>query len=140
MPVGVCVQVFLMESPQRTPTTEDGPTLSISNKPNKSIASKLNKILNSSTIDDTRTKLALTSLSDIPGLDEASLRRNLRGTIEKKEVETNKKFLEAFGKVVMVIIHKYKKGVKRLYLENKQLSNLINYKVKPKECRILVLL
>ncbi|CEI96861.1 hypothetical protein RMCBS344292_11010 [Rhizopus microsporus] len=90
-----------MESPQRTPTTEDGPTLSISNKPNKSIASKLNKILNSSTIDDTRTKLALTSLSDIPGLDEASLRRNLRGTIEKKEVETNKKFLEAFGKVVM---------------------------------------
>ncbi|ORE01924.1 oligomeric complex COG6 [Rhizopus microsporus var. microsporus] len=90
-----------MESPQRTPTAEDGPTLSISNKPNKSIASKLNKILNSSTVDDTRTKLALTSLSDIPGLDEASLRRNLRGTIEKKEVETNKKFLETFGKVVM---------------------------------------
>jgi hypothetical protein len=91
-----------MESPQRSPYNEEAPTLSISNKPNKSLASKLSKILNSSAADDARVKIALTSLSDISGLDEANLRRNLRGTIEKKEVETNKKFLNAFEKVVLV--------------------------------------
>lgn len=91
-----------MELSQRSPFTEEPPTLSISNKPNKSLASKLNKILNSSAADDARVKTALSSLSDISGLDEANLRRNLRGTIEKKEIETNKKFLHAFEKVVLV--------------------------------------
>ncbi|KAG1473576.1 hypothetical protein G6F56_000879 [Rhizopus delemar] len=90
-----------MELSQRSPFTEEPPTLSISNKPNKSLASKLNKILNSSAADDARVKTALSSLSDISGLDEANLRRNLRGTIEKKEIETNKKFLHAFEKVVL---------------------------------------
>ncbi|KAG1561475.1 hypothetical protein G6F47_001606 [Rhizopus delemar] len=90
-----------MESPQRSPYNEEAPTLSISNKPNKSLASKLSKILNSSAADDARVKIALTSLSDISGLDEANLRRNLRGTIERKEVETNKKFINAFEKVVL---------------------------------------
>ncbi|CAO3620075.1 unnamed protein product [Mucor hiemalis] len=82
------------------PKTFESPTLSISNKPNKLLALKLNKVLNSSASEDARVKAALTSLSNIPDLDEDNLRRNLRGTIEKKEVETNKKFLAAFGKVV----------------------------------------
>ncbi|KAI7850539.1 oligomeric Golgi complex subunit 6-like protein [Circinella umbellata] len=74
--------------------------LSISNKPNKLLATKLNKVLGSSVSDDARIKAALTALSDIPGLDETDLRRNLRGTIEKKEIEANKKFLEGFSRVV----------------------------------------
>ncbi|KAI9268424.1 oligomeric Golgi complex subunit 6 [Helicostylum pulchrum] len=78
----------------------DSPSLSISNKPNKPLASKLGKVLNSSASEDARIKAALTSLSNIPDLDESNLRRNLRGTIEKKEIETNKKFLSAFEKVV----------------------------------------
>ncbi|KAG0163844.1 Golgi transport complex subunit 6 [Apophysomyces sp. BC1034] len=73
---------------------------SISNKPNKSLVAKLNKVLNSSVSEVTRIKTALTALSDIPDLDEVDLRRNLRGSIEKREIETNMKFLEAFGKVV----------------------------------------
>ncbi|KAI9319355.1 oligomeric Golgi complex subunit 6 [Dichotomocladium elegans] len=81
-------------------TTEGQQQLSITNKPNKLLASKLNKILGASASDDVKIKTALTSLSNIPGLDETELRRNLRGTIEKKEIEANKKFLEAFGRVV----------------------------------------
>ena len=80
----------------------DSPSLSISNKPNKSLATKLSKVLYSSASEDARIKAALTSLSSIPDLDENNLRRNLRGTIEKKQVETNKSFLAAFGKVVDV--------------------------------------
>lgn len=83
-------------------STADSPSLSISNKPNKPLASKLSKVLNSSASEDARIKAALTSLSNIPDLDEISLRRNLRGTIEKKEIETNRKFLLAFEKVVQV--------------------------------------
>ncbi|KAI9244465.1 oligomeric Golgi complex subunit 6-like protein [Phascolomyces articulosus] len=79
------------------PTTAQ---LSISNKPNKLLATKLNKVLGSSVSDDARIKAALTALSDIPGLDETDLRRNLRGTIEKKEIAANKKFLEGFSRVV----------------------------------------
>ncbi|KAI9260785.1 oligomeric Golgi complex subunit 6 [Sporodiniella umbellata] len=86
---------------QRSPITEEPPTLSISNKPNKSLALKLNKILNSSAADDARVKAALSSLSDISALDDSNLKRNLRGTIEKKEIETNKNFLQAFEKVIL---------------------------------------
>ena len=82
------------------PTTAQ---LSISNKPNKLLATKLNKVLGSSVSDDARIKAALTALSDIPGLDETDLRRNLRGTIEKKEIEANKNFLEGFSRVVEVM-------------------------------------
>lgn len=88
--------------------TPDSPSLSISNKPNKPLASKLGKVLNSSASEDARIKAALTSLSNIPDLDESNLRRNLRGTIEKKEIETNKKFLSAFEKVVKVNINRKK--------------------------------
>ncbi|CAO3609204.1 unnamed protein product [Cunninghamella echinulata] len=69
-------------------------------KPNKLVAAKLQKVLNTSINDDTRVKDALASLSDIPGLDETELRRNLRGTIEKKEIQTNQKFLDAFSVVI----------------------------------------
>lgn len=90
-----------METKSST-STPDSPSLSISNKPNKPLASKLGKVLNSSASEDARIKAALTSLSSIPDLDESNLRKNLRGTIEKKEIETNKKFLSAFAKVVKV--------------------------------------
>ncbi|KAJ8658658.1 hypothetical protein O0I10_005698 [Lichtheimia ornata] len=73
--------------------------LSISNKPNKLLASKLNKVLGSSASDD-KVKTALTSLSAIADLDETDLRRNLRGTIEKKEIQVNKKFIEGLGRLV----------------------------------------
>ena len=75
--------------------------LSISNKPNKLLASKLNKVLGSSASDD-KVKTALTSLSAIADLDETDLRRNLRGTIEKKEIQVNKKFIEGLGRLVEV--------------------------------------
>lgn len=75
--------------------------LSISNKPNKLLASKLNKVLGSSASDD-KVKTALTSLSAIADLDEADLRRNLRGTIEKKEIQVNKKFIQGLGRLVEV--------------------------------------
>lgn len=78
--------------------------LSISNKPNKLLASKLNKVLGSSASDD-KVKTALTSLSAIADLDEADLRRNLRGTIEKKEIQVNKKFIEGLGRLVEVKKH-----------------------------------
>jgi hypothetical protein len=73
-----------------------------SNKPNKLVAAKLHKVLNSSISNDTRIKAALTSLSDIPDLDETDLRQNLRGTIEKKEIATNERFMDAFSVVVKV--------------------------------------
>jgi hypothetical protein len=85
-----------------TASLDSPPSLSISNKPNKSLALKLSKVLNSSASDDARIKAALTSLSNIPQLDESNLRKDLRGTIERKEIETNKKFLSAFEKVVKV--------------------------------------
>ncbi|GAN04653.1 conserved oligomeric Golgi complex subunit 6-like [Mucor ambiguus] len=85
---------------QTPPAITDSPSLSISNKPNKPLAQKLSKVLNSSASEDARIKAALSSLSNIPGLDETNLGRNLRGTIEKKEIETNRKFLFAFEKVV----------------------------------------
>lgn len=77
-------------------------SLSITSKPNKLLAAKLNKILSSAGNDDLRVKAALTALSDIHGLDDLELKRNLRGTIEKKEIEANKKFLEGFSKVIEV--------------------------------------
>ncbi|KAI9020905.1 oligomeric Golgi complex subunit 6-like protein [Phycomyces nitens] len=77
------------------------PTLSFANKPNKPLASKLTKVLNGSVADDARIKTALTALSDIPNVDQADLRSNLRGTIEKKEIEINRQFLDAFSSVVM---------------------------------------
>lgn len=80
------------------------PSLTLSNKPNKLLSAKLNKVLGSSSADDGRIKAALTALSDIRDLDEADLRRNLRGTIEKKEIEANKQFVQALGNVVQVII------------------------------------
>ncbi|KAF7730169.1 Golgi transport complex subunit 6 [Apophysomyces ossiformis] len=83
-----------------TPLFADALPQSISNKPNKSLVAKLNKVLNSSVSEVTRIKTALTALSDIPDLDETELRRNLRGSIEKREIEANLKFLEAYGKVV----------------------------------------
>ncbi|KAL9542008.1 hypothetical protein MBANPS3_008824 [Mucor bainieri] len=85
---------------QTPPALTDSPSLSISNKPNKPLAHKLSKVLNSSASEDARIKAALTALSNIPDLDETHLGRNLRGTIEKKEIETNRKFLFAFDKVV----------------------------------------
>lgn len=91
-----------MEQVKTVNSAPDSPSLSISNKPNKPLALKLNKILNSSASEDAKIKAALTSLSNIPDLEESSLRKNLRGTIEKKEIETNKKFLSAFEKVVKV--------------------------------------
>lgn len=103
--------LFLQHKRMETKTlslTPDSPSLSISNKPNKPLASKLGKVLNSSASEDARIKAALTSLSNIPDLDESNLRRNLRGTIEKKEIETNKKFLSAFEKVVKVNINRKK--------------------------------
>lgn len=96
--------------PASTPTMTDLETtlavdgqqqLSISNKPNKLLASKLNKVLGSSASDD-KVKTALTSLSAIADLDETDLRRNLRGTIEKKEIQVNKKFIEGLGRLVEV--------------------------------------
>ncbi|ORX43080.1 oligomeric complex COG6 [Hesseltinella vesiculosa] len=72
----------------------------VSNKPNKVVAAKLQKVLHASMADDTRIKDALTALSDIPDLNQADLRRNLRGTIEKKEIQVNQKFLDAFSLVV----------------------------------------
>ncbi|KAI8150320.1 oligomeric Golgi complex subunit 6 [Fennellomyces sp. T-0311] len=90
----------MTELEQSTTTLPEATQLSISNKPNKLLATKLNKVLGSSVSDDARIKAALTALSDIPGLDETDLRRNLRGTIEKKEIEANKKFLDGFSRVV----------------------------------------
>ncbi|RCI04693.1 Golgi transport complex subunit 6, partial [Rhizopus stolonifer] len=75
---------------------------SLTKKPKNPLANKLNKVLNSSASEDATVKAALTALSNIPDLDETSLRRNLRVTIEKKEIETNKKFLNAFKSVVVV--------------------------------------
>jgi hypothetical protein len=90
-------------------------TFNISNKPNKLLATKLNKVLNSSASEDAKIKAALSSLSDIPDLDEQHLRRNLRGTIEKKQIATNKKFLDAFEKVVKVKKKKKKKKKKMIF-------------------------
>ncbi|KAI8979432.1 oligomeric Golgi complex subunit 6 [Mycotypha africana] len=81
-------------------TPESPPSLSISNKPNKLLAAKLSKILYLSASEDTKIKSALTSLSNIPDLDETSLRHNLRGTLETKEVNTNRRFLCAFENVI----------------------------------------
>ncbi|KAI8376403.1 oligomeric Golgi complex subunit 6 [Radiomyces spectabilis] len=72
----------------------------ISNKPNKPLAAKLNKVLGSSVSDDARTKAAVTALSAISGLDKVDLQRNLRGTIERKEIIANRKFLDALEMVV----------------------------------------
>ncbi|OBZ81995.1 Conserved oligomeric Golgi complex subunit 6 [Choanephora cucurbitarum] len=74
---------------------------SFNSKPNKPLAAKLSRVLNSSTSEDAKIKAALTALSDISDLDEVSLRRNLQGTIERKEIKTNKRFLGAFEKVVV---------------------------------------
>ncbi|KAI9484688.1 oligomeric Golgi complex subunit 6-like protein [Zychaea mexicana] len=90
----------LEQSSSAANTLTEPAQLSTSNKPNKLLATKLNKVLGSSVSDDARIKAALSALSDIPDLDETDLRRNLRGTIEKKEIEANKKFLEGFSRVV----------------------------------------
>ncbi|ORZ02308.1 oligomeric Golgi complex subunit 6 [Syncephalastrum racemosum] len=81
-------------------SSAEPPALTLSNKPNKLLSAKLNKVLGSSSADDGRIKAALTALSDIRDLDEADLRRNLRGTIEKKEIEANKQFIQALSNVV----------------------------------------
>ncbi|KAI8337720.1 oligomeric Golgi complex subunit 6-like protein [Chlamydoabsidia padenii] len=113
-----------LQSPPLMDRTSSSTTLSepplpsqqfVSNKPNKLVAAKLHKVLNSSISNDTRIKAALTSLSDIPDLDETDLRRNLRGTIEKKEIATNKKFMDAFSVVV--------KQLENLELEMKDMQN-----------------
>ncbi|KAI8092737.1 oligomeric Golgi complex subunit 6 [Halteromyces radiatus] len=88
-----------------SPLNDPSPTPFVSNKPNKLVAAKLHKVLNASIADDTRIKSALSALSDIPDLDETELRRNLRGTIEKKEIATNQKFMDAFSVVVKQLEH-----------------------------------
>lgn len=100
----------------------DSPSLSISNKPNKPLASKLNKVLNTSASEDAKIKVALTSLSSISDLDEVNLSRNLRGTIEKKGIQVNKKFLSAFKNVVQV----HYSNVSQMYLTNLQENSNLN--------------
>ncbi len=82
----------------KTPTTppqEDNP-----------ISQKVSKIL-LNPIDDTRTKISLEALSEFYSNNNNNnnsiiVRRNLRGNIEQKAIETNRKFLEIFGKVTEV--------------------------------------
>ncbi|KAI9473969.1 MAG: oligomeric Golgi complex subunit 6 [Benjaminiella poitrasii] len=71
--------------------------LSIANKPNKPLATKLSQVLNSSASKDAKIKAALTSLSNIP-LDPTH--NNLQDELEKKQIENNRKFLNAFENVV----------------------------------------
>ncbi|KAI7907855.1 oligomeric Golgi complex subunit 6-like protein [Cokeromyces recurvatus] len=79
--------------------------LSISNKPNKSLSIKLSQVLSSSSSKDAEIKAALISLSNI-SLDEANLRTDLRGELEKEQIRNNKKFLNAFENVVKVLFLK----------------------------------
>ncbi|KAI7868480.1 oligomeric Golgi complex subunit 6 [Spinellus fusiger] len=74
--------------------------LSFNNKPNKLLSAKLNKVLNTSVADDTRIKSALSALSDIQHVDQADIRHNLRGTIERKDIEANRLFLDALKRVM----------------------------------------
>lgn len=94
-----------MEEPGTPSSLEGTPAVSITNKPNKSLALKLNKILGASASEDAQVKAALTSLAEISDLDQVDLRRNLRGSIEKKEIEANKRFLEGFSHVIEVCLN-----------------------------------
>ncbi|CAG8691470.1 23992_t:CDS:10, partial [Dentiscutata erythropus] len=76
-------------TPTPTPLalTEDNP-----------ISLKVSKIL-ICPIDDVKTKSALEALSEFYTSNSVTERRNLRGNIEQKAIETNRNFLETFGKV-----------------------------------------
>ncbi|CAG8847036.1 6908_t:CDS:2, partial [Gigaspora margarita] len=62
------------------------------------ISLKVSKIL-ICPIDDIKTKSALEALSEFYTSNSVTERRNLRGNIEQKAIETNRNFLEIFGKV-----------------------------------------
>ncbi|CAG8765046.1 8513_t:CDS:2, partial [Racocetra fulgida] len=62
------------------------------------ISLKVSKIL-ICPIDDSKTKSALEALSEFYTSNSVVERRNLRGNIEQKAIETNRNFLEIFGKV-----------------------------------------
>ncbi|RUS17455.1 oligomeric Golgi complex subunit 6 [Endogone sp. FLAS-F59071] len=74
------------------------PELNLTPSTNNPLSVKLNKILSSS-LDDQRTKHALEALSDFYHTNTPDARRNLRGDIERRAMENNRRFLEAFGKV-----------------------------------------
>lgn len=74
------------------------PVLNLIPSTNNPLSVKLNKILSSS-LDDQRTKHALEALSDFYHANTPDARRNLRGDIERRAMENNRRFLEAFGKV-----------------------------------------
>ncbi|CAI2179170.1 15482_t:CDS:10 [Funneliformis geosporum] len=77
------------KTPTTPPPQEDNP-----------ISLKVSKIL-LNPIDDTKTKIALEALSEFYNHDDNNnsiiARRNLRGKIEQKAIETNRNFLEIFA-------------------------------------------
>jgi hypothetical protein len=82
-----------IKSPIAPPLQEDNP-----------ITQKVSKIL-LNPIDDAKTKIALEALSEFYSNNNNNsliIRRNLRGNIEQKAIETNRNFLEIFGKITEV--------------------------------------
>ena len=82
------------KSPTTPPPQEDNP-----------ISKKVSEIL-LNPIDDMKVKIALEALSEFYSTSDSDYsiiaRRNLRGNIEQKSIETNKNFLDIFGKITEV--------------------------------------
>ncbi|CAG8552284.1 10454_t:CDS:10 [Ambispora gerdemannii] len=79
----------------RSPTTTPPPLATEEN----SISVKVSKLL-TNPVDDAKTKAALEALSEFYTSNTPIARRNLRGQVELKVIETNQNFLGVFDKVV----------------------------------------
>jgi len=70
---------------------------------NNQLALKVSKLL-TNPVEDVKTKAALEALSEVYQDNTETARRNLRGNIEKRSIDMNKKLLQVFEKVTEVCV------------------------------------
>ncbi|CAG8527849.1 660_t:CDS:10 [Paraglomus brasilianum] len=110
---------------------------------------KVSKLLANS-VEDVKTKAALEALSEVYQDNTETARRNLRGNVEKRSIDMNKKLLQVFEKVTeqLLLIEQEVKSIntnyddisKRLNSANQQTALLLeqcgNLKTQRENCKM----
>jgi hypothetical protein len=80
------------------PSTPVNPS-SLARQTKNPLSIRLNNIYNTVLHNNEKTKNALTTLSQIPDIDNKDLNKNLRGYLERNALDANQRFLTAFSKL-----------------------------------------
>ncbi|KAG2171296.1 hypothetical protein INT43_002918 [Umbelopsis isabellina] len=80
------------------PSTPVNPS-SLARQTKNPLSIRLNNIYNTVLHNNEKTKNALTTLSQIPNINNSDLNKNLRGYLERNALDANQRFLTAFSKL-----------------------------------------